>query len=434
MAVNATAVWRVRPLGSNTNGGGYDPGISGAGTDYSQQNAAQASGTNGVTTGTTTFVDATANAFTTAMIGNAIYISGTGQTTGFYFVTARSSASTITLDRSPGTGTGATWALGGGWADPYNNLMTSGPTPVVGGNTIYILGSGIPNPSSYTYDYPNCGGGSGTQPGSSTVGCITYANDPATPGYKAWPDCTGGMPCIQTTSSYFISSTGYAKAQGLWFVSSGTNGAVTSNPIAVLGCVFDQFGNDAQVLSIGPAQSSVAIGCEVFSSVAPGSSGSSYAVDFWSCRLVGLNVHDTVGNGINYSATFGGAPGVLSDVIVAKCRGTGILVAQQAPLLMKNFTVDANLGTGVIFNSQTEVSYAACLNGIITNHTQASTFGVSCGAGTAVQNTALVQCFDFNAYYGNTTDLSGINYGPHDTHPASASPYVNQSIENYTLA
>lgn len=80
MTVNSTAVWRVRPSGSNTNGGGYDAGISGAATDYSQQNAAQASGTHGVTTGSTTFTDATANAFTSAMIGNALYITGTGPT------------------------------------------------------------------------------------------------------------------------------------------------------------------------------------------------------------------------------------------------------------------------------------------------------------------------------------------------------------------
>ena len=51
MAINATAIWRVRPSGNNANGGGYDPGIAGAATDYSQQNAAQASGSAG-TSGT----------------------------------------------------------------------------------------------------------------------------------------------------------------------------------------------------------------------------------------------------------------------------------------------------------------------------------------------------------------------------------------------
>ena len=134
----------------NTNGGGYDPGISGAATDYSQQNSAQASGTHGTTTGTTTFTDATALAFTSAMVGNAIYITGTGQTTGWYFVTAYSSSSVVTLDRSPGTGTLATWHLGGGWAD-FTNLVSTGP--LVAGNTVYALGSGTPNPASYTYDY-----------------------------------------------------------------------------------------------------------------------------------------------------------------------------------------------------------------------------------------------------------------------------------------
>ena len=53
----------------------------GPGTDYSQQDSAQASGTNGSNSGTT-FTDSTANAFTSVMPGNALYITGGGATTG----------------------------------------------------------------------------------------------------------------------------------------------------------------------------------------------------------------------------------------------------------------------------------------------------------------------------------------------------------------
>ncbi len=124
MAINASAVWRVRPGGSNVNGGGYDAAISGAGTDYSQQDAAQVSGTAGTAAGTTTFTDATANNFTSAMIGNAIWIaSGAGFTAGAYFVTGFTSSSIVTLDRSPGTGSAAVWKLGGAWADFWTNCQ-----------------------------------------------------------------------------------------------------------------------------------------------------------------------------------------------------------------------------------------------------------------------------------------------------------------------
>jgi hypothetical protein len=42
MAVNAATVWEVRSTGSQNNGGGYFA-AGGASTDYSQQDAAQAS-------------------------------------------------------------------------------------------------------------------------------------------------------------------------------------------------------------------------------------------------------------------------------------------------------------------------------------------------------------------------------------------------------
>jgi hypothetical protein len=48
---------------------------------------------------------------------------------------------------------------------------------------------------------------------------------------------------------------------------------------------------------------------------------------------------------------------------------------------------------------------------------------------------------DYNTYWNNTTDLSGLSYGPHDTSSSgnapnylASSPYVASSTENYTLA
>ena len=150
MTIGATAVWRVRPSGNNLNGGGYDAGIAGAATDYSKQNAAQATGTNGTTSGagSTTFTDATAAAFTTLMPGNCIQIaSGTNFQAGFYFVISRTNASSVVLDRTPssgGAGASGVWKLGGGWAD-FSNLATA----PVSNNTCLVLGSGTPNPAAY---------------------------------------------------------------------------------------------------------------------------------------------------------------------------------------------------------------------------------------------------------------------------------------------
>jgi len=434
MTINATAIWRVCPSGSNTNGGGYDPGISGAATDYSRQNAAQATGTHGTTVGTTTFTDLTALAFTAAMIGNAIYITGTGQTTGWYFVTAFTSSSIVTLDRSPGTGTLATWNLGGGWADPWTNLTSSGP--LVPGNIVYVLGSGTPNPASYTYDY-DTGGDFTLTSGNDTAGYVTIANDPSTPGYKAPPDTTGGMPCIRTGGLVYILA-GYNKLQGLFFVLNGTSGNnvlffTSTNPTVITGCVCDQFGNDCGFTF---QDGTLALfGNEVFTSVAPGSSGSKYAINIDSINttIIGNNIHDTVGPGI-----LANRGAFIEGNIIAKCRGVGLLLSDSSAFpitVVRGNTIDGNLGNGMEVSSQVTLSYAAIQNNNITNHTQSGTYGFTVDAGTAAANSLVALLFDNQVWQGNTTDVNAINKGPHDTTPPSSpSIYVNQSTENYTLA
>lgn len=426
MAVNATAIWRVRPSGSNTNGGGYDPGIGGAATDYSQQNAAQASGSNATcATGTSTFIDATANAFTSAMIGNAIWIaSGTNFTVGAYFVTAFTSASTVTLDRSPVGGTNGSvgvWALGGGWADPFTNFTTSGP--VVAGNIAYILGSGTPNPASYVYDYTATTFFT-PQSGNTTAGYINWANDPNTPGYKAPPDTTGGMPTIKTAGLWVNgSSTTYIGFSGIWFVASATTftnlmGHITG--LKLVGCVYDQFGFDVG-LTINDVADTAFIGCEVFSS-SGGSGGSAYAIDSSFGVCDGCNIHDTVGNGLRSADVQ-----TMMNCIVAKCSGVGITFFGRGFVI--NCTVDGNTGHGIELLNTNSMYGGAILNNIISNHTTAAKVGLK--ADSAVP--ALMLYADYNVYYNNTSNYSGVNAGPHDT-ALGVTPYVGSGTENYTLA
>ena len=431
MAVNATAVWRVRPGGSNTNGGGYDPGISGAATDYSKQNSAQASGTHGTTVGTTSFVDATANAFTSAMVGNAIYITGSGQTTGWYFVTAFSSASTVTLDRSPGTGTLATWNLGGGWADPFTNLDTT-TNVLVPGNIVYVLGSGTPNPSAYTPDYTYGGGGAfPLVNGNTTAGSVDILNDPATPGYKAPPDTTGGMPVVKIPNPFVTGA--YSNFAGLYFVGTtggASSGAVISSPTSstvVFGCVFDQLSQDISFTNGFCA----VLGCEVFTSTAPGAGAwQGLRLNAIGAIAASCNIHDTNGPGVLVAS---GAQ--IINSIISKCQGIGVNMVDTSTNVMRCFdcTIDGNTGNGIEISSQNALASSFVANNIISNHTTGGKFGLTVDAGTAAQNN-LVQLFvDYNVYYNNAADLNAISYGPHDTH-GGANPYVGQATENYTLA
>ena len=410
MSIGNTAVWRIRAAGSNTNGGGYDAGISGAATDYSQQNSAQASGTHGTAAGTTAFTDTVAAAFTAAMIGNALYLTGTGLTTGWYFVTAYTSATAVTLDRSPGTGATGTWHLGGAWADPFTNIVSGGPA--VAGNTIYIRGSGSNFPT--IADYTNPLGEPGPTPlgGDSTNGWIKYIGE-------------NGRPLI-TSGGEVYTMPGYGSNQYCWmenlcFMPTGTYGeyvGLISNSYShvFINCLFDQNGYEF-ILFSGLAK---LVGCE-FTSRAGGSGGSAYAVTLGTgggSTMIGCNIHDVTGNGLSTDARLGQQ---ITGNIITRCSGIGVLLAGQensdgvASLFAFN-TIDNNGGTGVsISGTAIPLGFWIFVGNLITNHTASSTYGMSASSGTAASNQLFVGLFDYNWWYGNTTDLLSLSYGPHDS-------------------
>lgn len=439
MTFNATAIWRVRPSGSNTNGGGYDPGISGAGTDYSQQNLAVYSPSGTLTTsgsGSLILLDSN-DGFTSAMVGNAIWItSGTNFTAGPYFITGYNSAGSVNLDHSPtssGAGSGGSGNVGGAWANFWTNT-TSALAYLVPGNTIYILGSGVPNYSSYTYDYaPTRFAPAG---GTDTTGRITYAADPNTPSYGS-----GGMPCIECSGNIFDGA-GYLIISDLYFVASGTSNnsegivlQTSSTSNLIRNCVLDQFGYD---IGLCTGVGASCIGDEVFSSVAKRSTNAQFAAVV--AQAINCNIHDCIGSGIETSDSAGPA---LVGNIVTTCGGTGItlgVVENYFSWIMNNNTIDNNVGNGVNITNSTTVAQLVMFNNIISNHTTAGTYGLSVAAGTAALNDALALFIDYNTYYGNTNDLNAINYGPNDTsnsgsapNSISQSPYVAESTENYTL-
>ena len=149
-AINANTVWEFRATNGNANnGGGFADLNPGTSVDYSNQNAAQLTLTDGATSGigVTTLTSATGG-FTAAMEGNVIRISaGTNAVIGYYQITGYTDGNTVTLDRAPDDGigglSGANLKVGGAIAvliDAFfDSLTANGP---VAGNTIYIKNDG----------------------------------------------------------------------------------------------------------------------------------------------------------------------------------------------------------------------------------------------------------------------------------------------------
>ena len=185
MSLPSTTVWEVRTTGSDSNGGGFNAARSG--TDYSQQNAAQFSGTDLAIDGTTTTkVTSSSHSFVAADCGNIIHVTaGTGFTVGFYEVVSVSSGA-ATLDRAVGTAgsTGGTWALGGALATPWSiwaNSVCNDEAKIWVKSGTYTLSANVTIVPRYLwvsgYDSIRGDGGSATLQMADSATYIMYRGD-----------------------------------------------------------------------------------------------------------------------------------------------------------------------------------------------------------------------------------------------------------------
>lgn len=442
MAVAASAIWRVRPSGNNSNGGGYDGTSYPGGTDYSQQNAAQYSPSSTLSTSaanSTTLLDS-GNGFTSAMVGNAIQITaGTNFTAGVYFIKTFNSAGSVTLDRTPtasAAGSAGSGSIGGAWANFWTNL-TGAKAFIVPGNTIYILGGA--SPSYGAPDYTATDPDISIVSGNVTTGRITLATDPNTPSTNGF----GGRTLVGATAAIVGGGMSYVNVLNLWLfrTSNGGPGAglfVGGANTKFYNCVFDQNGFNATMLSTA---GSIAINCEVMDSTGAAKvSGGNIAVT--TNNLVNCNIHDCIGPGIG-----GTAQTNVIGCIIANNGGYGLTMAggSSLPAYCINNTIDSNGGDGLRITSA-QAATMVIFNNVISNHVTASTFGMNAQSGTTNDITKLL--VDYNVFYGNKNgatyqDLNLISYGAHDTSDsgtapnsitAGTSPYVAETTENYALA
>lgn len=421
MTIGAATVWRVRPGGDDANGAGYDATISGAGTDYTQQDAAQLSLTDIACSSTTTVTSATGG-FTAAMIGNAIRITGGGATSGYYFITAWTDTNTITVDRTPGAVTNGTGKVGGAAATPWRIDDSANATgdKCVAGNKIYIRGAGSLYPGSADY---------------TKASTYSPVEGDTTNGMTRWIGENGRPRLSMGGNGYFSWNRSHRLYQSLYLTRSAAQadeGVLSGSPtgVGVLGCVIDGGDQNGPCLRLGRAN--FVLGCDIFGHASAPTSGSLRRgiIGAQYDSFVAYNrIHHCGDDGVEYQA---GGMAIMN--IIDHCKGNGIQVVNHGgdnwPIILHGNTIDANEGHGIDVASG-HAQLIEIVNNILSNHTGSGKYGLNF-AGTLATNDRLLQMIDRNAYYNNTGHRNGISAGTNDIDGTDPG-YVDAATGDYRI-
>lgn len=407
MALSAAIVWEVRNGGSDTNGGGFKSGASG--TDWTQQDAAQYSVTDGVTAGTTTITSATAN-FGTDVVGNVMYVQGgTGSVTaGWYEITARTNSTTITVDRSTGltAGTGVTLKIGGALA----TVVQAANTCMAGSNTCYVKynatafssSSSVTPPAGSTYAPTRLIGYNATRGDLDSV--ATFTN------YPTLKISSGSNHVIATTNEALDIRNFILDANNLG--DSCVNGG--GNYLRVSNCKATGFVSYGFYLANWGA---TAFRCWATT----GKAGSAYGFRLINVHQVAIGciASSCVNHGFytDYQATFirciaSNNTGASTDGFNLNDKGSLIgCIAYK------------NGRDGVRFANDRMLSVYNCIL------CQNSGYGLKASAVTYTVNVGI----NYNAYYSNTSGaVSNLVSGPNDV-TLTGDPFTNAASDDYSL-
>jgi len=438
MAVANNTQWDIRTGGASTNGGGFVPGSGG--TDFSQQNSPNSSGTAGTATGTTAFQDV-GHAFTSGEVGNILQItSGTGFTAGFYQVVSVTTG-VATLDRSPGTGTVAVWALGGSLPN-FGGLWAGSAKPYCYGNTVWI--------KSGTYNLTDVG------VGFQATSCL-YVGNPGGGdgtwlqfvGYQTTHGDGGTKPLLTTSvnSLLMIYMNGSGSCSRLRFenisfsntASTRAAGAYVQNgpgapDITFFNCIFDGF----SIGIFGDVANSVwfsdlrVVQCEIKNcvshAISNGGSGGGYYIGpptvIDSCYI-----HGNGGAAFHMNGnTTGGAAIIIDSVLYNNANGvsvtSGVSNSAQSLQVIRCAITDST-GDGIAGSAAIGPFGLTLRNNIFYNNG---------GYGVNLQASCPAAVINFaNAYGANTSGaINNLSAGIGDV-SLSADPFTARASANFSL-
>lgn len=413
-AISANTIWEVRPTnGVDTNGGGFVSGA--AGTDFSQQNAKNTAGNNISTTdavgvGTTTITSATGS-FTSAIVGNIIYLQGGTGTlaAGWYQAVTFTNSTTIVLDRSVAAGTGITMNIGGAL-----KTLTQLNTNFTPGNFGWVKAESIiSTASTITFNM--------TQPGANQFSTIAgYTSSRGDNGQVEILASTNVQPIVNVNSvglyvaNFLIVGNGGGTSAGIWFTSQATRG--TNISVQNTGTNQTALRLDAQNIHI--LNSSV---------TNAGSGGTAFQITsntFGTSVLINDVSYANAVDGFSQS----GATGTLMiGCISAGNTGNGFTItANQAPVSLISNLAYANTVDGFHLTSGNWGAIVMLSNISWGN----GGHGINYASGTMIEP---LPKFSYNAYGGNTgSNISGILAGAHDV-TLTADPTVAGASNNFAL-
>ncbi len=448
MSLNASQQWWIRTDGDESNGGGYDATVSGAGTNYSDQAAAQLSLTDLACLNNTTLTSATGG-FTTAMIGNVIRIaSGTNFTPGYYMVTARASTNSVTLDSNPTNGSNASAGvgkLGGAWAT-FLNLAASSTggvvtgtviAPLAPGHTINVRGTGSLDGAT-DYDFSSFGGGIQDWPSGGT------SSDGATvpvyvTGYNGRPNIgidtrfnRGGGIVWRHLKFTMLAVSNFDQGDGVLFC--GNPVGLENFGAAIYDCIFDQNGFDTPLLHGGY----IIRGC-IFKNSGSTAAGSKHAIKtefdgsafWWPAQIIEGNVFQDLRCGALWAYRI---PIIFNRNIVKNCHGADGAV-NYAGLHQDVFKFDGNVFYGGASDGikaystggrQSALTYTDITNSIFMNN-----------GGYGINFVGQVDPMLFgrsNAFYGNTSGQCSVSMANIEgTVTLTGDPFTNAAGGDFSL-
>jgi hypothetical protein len=394
MAINNNTAWEVRPTtGNDTNGGGFVAGSTG--TDWTQQAAPKYSVTDAVANGSGTITSATAN-FGADIVGNVVYLQGgTGSLAATWAdVTARASATSITVNATIASGTGITLHAGGA-------LKTLAQASLIytTSNKVFFKAEATQQISA-GITFANGPGPSGTTPPQRIIGYSATRGDGGQATIQLITN-TGLTAITITAVTYFenfiIDCNGLAGSQGIF-----VNVALSE----VLNCKIMNYRSRGILVS---GQGSRLISCEVTGGISGAFDAVNYnapAVDVIWCWI-----HDNACKGVNMQNGDGGS--------VIRCLITNNTVAGSNGIITGN---NPTITHCTIYGSGGDAIGGVMSNAVIRGNILAGSggYGINGSATWAARAP-----FDGNAFWSNALG-SRNNIDDTATNPIDGvAPYTN---------